>query len=165
MILRLCILLLFSFLFSCKTTTSADAGYKIYLVRHAEKIDDGTRDPGLTKEGIIRAEKLADLMSDKDIQAVYSTDYIRTSSTAKPLSSRLNQEIRLYDPRDLKSTSTLLLSQQENALVVGHSNTTPALANLILGQDHYENFNESQYDQIILIECSKTNCTTHLSRF
>jgi len=165
MISRLLTLLLFFSLLSCKVSTSSDQDYTVYLVRHAEKVIDKSRDPILTSEGMRRAKRLAELMSDNDIEAIYSTDYQRTTLTAKPFAEEIGIDIQLYDPRDLPSLVARLKSLKHNALVVGHSNSTPTLANLILGEDFYENFKEDQYDQIIKIECSKARIKREVLSF
>ncbi len=150
MIIRLVFLVLL--ISSCKSNLPLADGYTLYLVRHAEKVEDGSRDPVLKKEGIQRADQLKDLLLDRDIATIYSSDYQRTRSTAQPLAKELNKDISLYNPRDLEALVNLLVSRKETALIVGHSNSTPSLANLILGQDIFEQFEESQYDQIIEIE-------------
>ena len=45
----------------------------IYLVRHAEKAKDETSDPPLTQEGIDRAQRLAEILSDKEIDFIFSS--------------------------------------------------------------------------------------------
>ena len=44
----------------------------VFLVRHAEKVADGSSDPALTKEGTARAEELAYLLKHVKLDAVYS---------------------------------------------------------------------------------------------
>src|SRR3546814_4965489 len=50
------------------------------VVRHAEKVDDGSRDPSLTDAGRARAHALAELLRSRDVVAVYATDFRRTRS-------------------------------------------------------------------------------------
>lgn len=119
----------------------------IYLVRHAEKQADGTRDPSLTEQGLHRAELLAKRLLDKKIAAIYSSDYQRTKQTAKPLAEKLGIEVSLYDPRKLQEFANQLRSRSDNILVVGHSNTTPALA-YYLGGDTFGDIDESEYDRL-----------------
>ena len=80
---------------------SADTTYTVYLVRHAEK--QSGDDPSLTSDGLLRADTLADLLSDKDIENIWSSDYRRTRETAAPLAERLGIEVQLYDASDLQT--------------------------------------------------------------
>ena len=75
MTFRLLVILLLFSLLSCKTNIQSEDSYTMYLVRHAEKVADKSRDPILTHEGIERADRLAQIMSKNDIDAIYSTDY------------------------------------------------------------------------------------------
>jgi phosphohistidine phosphatase SixA len=127
-----------------------DGNFTLYLVRHAEKQDDGSRDPALTETGNRRAVQLAEWLSDKDIGVIWSSDYKRTRDTAKPLLTESGLELSIYDPRDLPSLSTRLLQQKHNAYVVGHSNTTPDLARLLC-QCAIDDMNDTEYDRLIEI--------------
>jgi hypothetical protein len=42
-------------------------------------------------------------------------------------------------------------------VVVGHSNTTPALANLLIRQEKYKVLDESEYDKIWIIKIKKNS--------
>jgi hypothetical protein len=44
-------------------------------------------------------------------------------------------EIKDYDASELKGFSKLLVDSKQNALVVGHSNTTGVLAGLMIGKE------------------------------
>ena len=46
---------------------------RIYIVRHAEKSLDGSKDPLLTSEGEERAKTLADLLKRRKIERFYAT--------------------------------------------------------------------------------------------
>lgn len=121
-------------------------------MRHAEKVGDGTRDPELTDIGHQRAERLASLLSDKNIKGIFSTDFIRTRDTAAPLSRLLGIGTQIYDHKNTAALIDALRSLGGNSVVVGHSNSTPTLANSILEETYYEQFDEKQYDQIIEIK-------------
>lgn len=110
--------------------------YTIYLVRHAEKevSEDNPRDPGLTLCGQERAASIANFLDDVNIDVVYSTDYIRTKNTAEPTSKSKNKKIELYNPRELVLFAKSLIERSQDALVVGHSNTTGVLAGLLVGK-------------------------------
>ncbi|WP_223789763.1 histidine phosphatase family protein [Marinicella meishanensis] len=118
-----------------------------YLVRHAEKVEDSSPDPVLTEPGRQRAEQLANMLSAADIEKIYSTDYQRTQLTAAPLAQHLGLPVISYDPRKLAELAALLKADGVNALVVGHSNTTPMLLHLLSGQAT-ERLDEVDYDNV-----------------
>ena len=55
------------------------------IVRHAEKVADGTNDPLLSAVGIARADLFNDMMSSQKISAIYSTPYQRNLMTVNAL--------------------------------------------------------------------------------
>lgn len=129
-------------------------------MRHAEKEKDGTKDPDLTNEGQQRATKLSNLIS-KDVQQVYSTDFKRTRNTALPTSKQIGKEVMIYNHRDPATLVKKLKEAKTNALVVGHSNSTPTLANLIIGSEAYSKFDESDYTNIIVIHMKGGKMMSH----
>ena len=90
----------------------------IYLVRHAEKQADGTANPSLTKQGLQRANNLAQQLKDKNIVAVYSTSYNRTQQTAAPLAKLLGLDVQTYDPRKLLEFAETVLRSDQTILIV-----------------------------------------------
>jgi len=125
----------------------AEEARNIYLVRHAEKQLDGTRDPSLTAVGKLRADNIAKQLSNTNISSIYSTNYKRTKQTAFPLAELLKIELTFYDPRQLASFAKQILSSGGNVLVVGHSNTTPELVKL-LGGSSYGPIADTVYDRL-----------------
>lgn len=136
------------------STIQADT---IYLVRHAEKVEDGSKDPVLTAAGQQRAENIANMLSHANIQHVYATDYQRTQLTAKPLADYLGTAVTSYDPRQLPAFAEVLKQQSGNALIVGHSNTTPMLTYLLSGTP-VMGLDEVDFDNIyqVNIDADKT---------
>ena len=143
--------------------TSTVAKHEIYLVRHAEKQKGD--DPALTEAGKARAETLAELLSDKGLTEIYSTDYKRTRETAAPIAERTRLEVQLYDASDLEAFAEVLKSKQGVLLVVGHSNTTPPLA-AALGGDPGTPIDEStEYDRLYVIDLSGNEPVSRIERF
>ena len=135
-----------------------------FLVRHAETEPDGTRNPPLSPEGRDRARRLAEVLVDADLEAVYTTDYVRTRDTAAPAAQQLAVGVTLYDPRDLSGLADLLLERGGRALVVGHSNTTPALVEA-LGGDPGEPIAESEHDRLYVLVAETNRIRTIQLRF
>lgn len=111
-----------------------------YLIRHAEKdrSNPDNKNPELTQKGLDRAIRWAEVFDPIVLDAIYSTDYERTSMTAAPTSVKKDIEIQYYDP----SSIDIEFFKEENlgkqVLIVGHSNTTPDFVNKLLGEEKYE---------------------------
>ncbi len=127
----------------------------IILVRHAEKADDGTDDPPLTTAGEARAQHLSFMLQQSGIKAIYSTPFKRNQATAAPLASRLGLPVEIYDP-DRNVVDFLDEARLKNAgqkiLIVGHSNTVPAMLNALSGSDTYDNLAENAYNDLFVVE-------------
>jgi len=123
-----------------------------YLVRHAEK-DTVSNDPDLIAIGYDRANELAEIFKSGRVDQVYSTMYMRTLMTADSISKSKGIAMKTYDPRSLKEFAERLknMEDQKRFLIVGHSNTTPELANHIHGKTVLEAFDEKDYDNLIVI--------------
>ena len=137
--------------------------FTIYLVRHAEKevLADIPINPSLTRCGLERAENLAIFLEEVDLDAVYSTNYIRTKSTAQPTAKMQELEVKIYDPKKLKNFAKSLIRRKEDALVVGHSNTTGVLAGLLVGEE-IGSFDEKIYNRIYQVVIYKKTGRLHI---
>jgi broad specificity phosphatase PhoE len=91
-----------------------------------------------------------------EITAIYSTNYKRTKSTVAPLAEAKKIDITIYDPKNLKGFSLKLLSDNSGGIIIisGHSNTTPALANLLLGEEKFSQFEDDDYGNLLIITTS-----------
>lgn len=119
------------------TPIAGDKPFTIYLIRHAEK-DLSSKDPSnpeLTSCGQQRAENLQLFFKTIDLKKVYSTNFIRTQSTARPTAQSKGLEITPYDADRLSDFANQLIENKEDALVVGHSNTTAVLAGILAGEE------------------------------
>jgi len=147
---RILLILLLAVSIDSASANQPDSDFKLYLVRHAEKQANEDSDPGLTDAGNYRSEQLANWLHDKDIKKIWSSDYKRTRDTAVPFLSKIGLELTLYDPRDLPELAKKLLGNKENALVVGHSNTTPDLTRLLC-QCVISDMDESEYNLLFIV--------------
>jgi len=121
-------------------------GNTIFLVRHFEKQSSDTdtqnkptNDPKLTERGQARAQALAAFLAEKNVTAVFSTNYNRTLQTATPTAQQYGINITVYNPSELAQFALQLKALagtgNGNILVVGHSNTMPQLLKLLGGPD------------------------------
>ena len=128
------------------------------LLRHAEK--DTTvqgsaamqADPPLSKEGVLRAARLPEVLKAYQPDEIWSSNFTRTKTTVTPLANLYKKEIQLYDHRALPAFADQLLQQTGKTIVVaGHSNSTPALVNLLIKEKKYANLDESVYNQLWIV--------------
>jgi phosphohistidine phosphatase SixA len=135
----------------------------VYLVRHAEKADD-SRDPPLSPAGVARAERLARMLTDAGITHIWSTDFQRTRATAGPIAARRTLTLQIYDGGKLAELAERLRTTPGRHLVVGHSNTTPAVVRL-LGADPGTPIADTEYDRFYVVTLTPGSATGVLLRF
>ena len=157
------IIILFSsiILFACQPNKKSDtvmhaetdANATYYLIRHADKDTSSNAgdDPELTAQGKARAQNWAEVLKNVSFDKVYSTDFIRTRETAEPIATDNSLEIELYDPTDLYNQDFISQTEGKTVLVVGHSNTTAAFVNKILGEDRFSEIDESNYGNLYIV--------------
>jgi broad specificity phosphatase PhoE len=146
-------------LVACCLLTSCATTY--YVVRHAEKEQPpaGTsanmmsaNNPPLSKAGTERAEALKQLLQGKHIRYIYSTNTIRTVSTAAPLASEAGVTTSFYSQVDREFITTLK-SLKKNTLVVGHSNTVDDIIQQLTGTNHIPaDLPDAAYDNLYIIK-------------
>jgi phosphohistidine phosphatase SixA len=122
----------------------------VFLVRHAEKVDS-SRDAALSEAGHARAKALAHVLRDAGIEQVHSTDFARTRDTGGPFAEAAGLPVQIYDPYDLPGFAETLKGQGGRHLVVGHSNTTPQLAELLGGGPTTPINEAGEYDRLYVV--------------
>lgn len=106
----------------------------VVLVRHAERGTEPADDPALTPAGQRRALALAQALEDARIEAIITTQFRRTRETARPLAKRLEMEAEVVGTGsaglDAHVAEVVAAVRRHDGpvLVVGHSNTIPAIA-------------------------------------
>jgi broad specificity phosphatase PhoE len=131
----------------------------IYVVRHAERADGGAGvgqmaaeiDPLLSKAGEARAMKLAAMLADAGVTTIYATEYRRTQDTAKPLAAKRGLTVQSNPSRAGDALIEKLKKDHagEVVLIVGHSNTIPALIKAFVGQDI--SIRDDEYDNLFVV--------------
>jgi phosphohistidine phosphatase SixA len=137
-------------LFGSTPPLAAQEGVVVYLVRHAERAEDGSNDPPISEEGWNRAQLLSDMVRDAGITHVHVTSFKRTRETAVPLVARTGARLSTYDPVELKAFAAELRRTPGRHLVVGHSDTTFDLV-WALGGDPGSAIPESEYDRLYVV--------------
>lgn len=148
---------LMTFTFAIATLAFAQAQTTFILVRHAEKADDGTKNPPLNEMGNERALNIASMLENQEIAALYSTPFKRTQETLQPLAEKKKLRVQDYDPYAKGEWLSTLVEKHGNGTVVisGHSNTIPLLANALLGDETFAQFDEKDYSNFIIIVCDE----------
>ena len=120
-------------LFGVPAALAAPPGLVI-LVRHAEKAALPADNPPLTPAGRERAAELAKavevLSANVPLRAIFSTDYVRTIETAKPLSQASHVPVTVVKG-DL--APRVLAIAGGTVVIVGHSNTLPPIIEALGG--------------------------------
>ncbi|MFN0173998.1 MAG: histidine phosphatase family protein [Saprospiraceae bacterium] len=111
-----------------------------FFVRHAEKavLAPGAPDPPgppLSGQGMARADRLGEIMKDAGLDAVYTTNFKRTRTTAEKVQAHYSN-IPLpinYEFSDAWLANQLIINRGKRIFVVGHSNTVPRMVNKLMG--------------------------------
>lgn len=138
-------------------------GNTIYIVRHAEKAAPArtemqmmSTDVPLSAAGEKRAEALKEKLKNKRLRYIFSTNTLRTRSTAAPLLAiHPSMPLNLYSSRP-DSSGKLISRLQEirkgNILVVGHSNTIAGIANQLCGKKVADDLADHQYNFLFVLK-------------
>jgi broad specificity phosphatase PhoE len=138
------------------------ASTTIILVRHAEKAAEPAADPPLTELGAARAEALVQLVKDAGVRAVISTQFIRTRTTAAPAAAALGITPEVLDARltpNATRDSILARHRGQTILVVGHSNTLPALVEAF-GAARPADICDAGYDNVFVVTIPASGTTS-----
>lgn len=143
-------------LFGCQNSLAQQT---VFLIRHAEKIISADKDPALSEAGMQRAGALLELFSNAKPAAIYATQYQRTQLTAKPLSEAIDVPITVLETNagNAAQYPALLMEQicalpsGSNVLVVGHSNTLPAIVEAWT-HEPVTPIADQEYDRIFMVK-------------
>jgi broad specificity phosphatase PhoE len=125
----------------------ASAQSMVIFVRHAERADGGAgannnmtgapADPLLSAAGEARAAKLATMMADAGVKAIYTSEFRRTQDTGKPLAAKLGITIMPVASKDVNVLVQRIKAEhpKDIVMVIGHSNTIPAAIKAFGGPD------------------------------
>lgn len=133
------------------------AATTVIVVRHAEKAAVPGDDPPLSAAGEARARALREALRDARVQAVLVTQLQRTRLTAAPLTAALGLEPEVVPVRGdvaahARAVAERVLSNHagQTVLVVGHSNTVPAIVEA-LGGGAVDAIDERVYDDLFVV--------------
>lgn len=156
---------LFISLFLLANVYAQNGEITFILLRHAEKDTSPTAnkaDVDLTPQGRERAVRFFETVKEYEPEQIFSTIFRRTRETVTPLAQNLNPDYRLmiqtYDYAEIDEFAEKLLKlNAKTVVVVGHNNTTPQLANLLIKQEKYTLLPETEYSEIWIIKIKRKN--------
>ena len=124
-----------------------------YFIRHAEKdrSNPENKNPELNQQGKIRALNWLYFFRDIPLKKIYSTNYNRTIQTVKQIAEEKKIPISYYSPENIDVENFKKQNKNMSILVVGHSNTTPELVNLIIGENKFEKMNDNDNSSLFVI--------------
>lgn len=135
----------------------------VFLVRHAEKQTTPSGNPPLTSNGKARARSLARILNKAGIRAIFTSQFVRTMETARPLGDATKVALTVVpvepdpsDPNKVTEQSIKDLVDRihqrsgESILVIGHTNTIPQVIKM-LGGDLIPNIPETEFDNLFVV--------------
>jgi broad specificity phosphatase PhoE len=129
----------------------------VYVVRHAEKAAEPGSDPALSTEGQARARALADSLRNAGVDAVIVTQFKRTANTAAGVveATKLVPQVvpATADVKTHVEAVAAAVRKQpagSTVLVVGHSNTVPAII-AALGGERLPDLCDAEYDNLFVV--------------
>lgn len=147
----------FGFLLAIGLGWSLTACYtsKIYVVRHAERLDQSTDTP-LSKAGLQRAQALADSLKNKNIERIFGTKYQRNRQTAQVVCQVTGKAYEVYEPHPTDViVQTVEKVGHKNVLVVGHSDTVLEIVKGFGVTPTKTKIESADYDNLFVITVKK----------
>ncbi len=140
------------------TWGTADAT-TVIVIRHAERDRgaDAGADPPLTPAGQARAELLAQMFGDASdaghIDAIYVSPALRNRLTAAPLAARLKVNAVVAPADDVAGLARRVVREHGGgrALIVGHSDTVPAIVAALTGSTKIPEIGEDEYGTMYIV--------------
>lgn len=107
----------------------AQAARAVIVIRHAEKASDTEKDPDLSLQGEDRAISLTRFLRHNKVDAIFTSELKRTMQTGAVLARQRSITPIVVNADDTKGLVAAIKALPEDAvvLVVGHSNTVPAI--------------------------------------
>ena len=129
----------------------------VIVIRHAEKALDGGTDPKLTADGEARAALLARLFGSSGapgrIDAIYVSATERSRATADPLAAALHVTPVVAPADNAKALARRALREHAGGrvLIVGHSDTVPAIVAELSGERGIPEIGATEYGVMYIV--------------
>jgi broad specificity phosphatase PhoE len=140
-------------------SATAASAQTVILVRHAEKAATPANDPDISAAGQARAQDLKTRLAGAGVTLVIHSEARRTKQTAKPTADAAHAPMKqiaagVADPVTPVVAAIKAAGTKATVLVVGHSNTIPAIARK-LGDPAPPDIADNVYDTMIVIQLGK----------
>jgi broad specificity phosphatase PhoE len=139
---------------------------KIYLIRHGESTSDvenrygGKYNDHLTEKGINQSKELAKKLTDKKIQIIFSSPYLRAKEMAEILKKDLNCDLQIIDNIRERNHYGILSGMEKDEAKTKYPKLAEELKdykNAITGAEDYETFKKRIIKTFQKITNSKYN--------
>jgi broad specificity phosphatase PhoE len=134
------------------------ASTTIVVIRHAEKdLSADAVDPPLTEAGKARAELLARIFGNGKapghLDAIYVTPALRNRLTAAPLAAGLGLTPVVVPADDPRGLARKVLHEHAGGrvLIVGHSDTVPAIVSALSGDEKVPEIADDEYGTLYIV--------------
>ena len=154
--------------FALNLSAQAQKNKTIWVVRHAEKLTDYPKDanPDLSEKGLQRAEDLKQYLSTKKIEKIFSTPFLRTKHTAKPLAKMLNIKVEIYETKvDADFANKIKALPNRNILIVGHSNTVIEIVKVLGAKSPVQILKDDDYDFLFEVKIKGDKASVKTRRY
>lgn len=141
----------------CCMACFAQTPTTIYLVRHAEKYEQGA-DPRLKPEGVIRANALRNILKDVKLAAIITSDATRTKETAQPTAKAKRLKPKAIDAGDSNYVKNVVDEINhfpgESVLVVSHSDAILEICEElgVPNTEDIKEIGETEFDRFFIIQ-------------
>jgi len=134
---------------------AADHPQIVVLVRHAEKADAPAGDVALSRTGQARAEELAMALAEAHLDTIVTTQFRRARDTAAPVRVGLTLtpvvvQAGADTASHVKAVAAAVRAGGHSVLVVGHSNTVPAII-AALGGPAMQELCDTEYSNLFTL--------------
>ncbi|MFC3195855.1 winged helix-turn-helix domain-containing protein [Marinicella sediminis] len=132
---------------------------QIYILRHAEKVDDSA-DPDLSAAGIERAKYWKKVLQHTEFDQVFTTDFKRNIQTAELIADESSVKPELYHPMSFEVLKFLQLIQGQKVLIIGHSNTIPDMVNRLINDTRFPPMSHENYNILYVVTLDKNGAAS-----
>ncbi len=135
---------------------SAASTTTVFVMRHAEKALTPPEDPPLSPTGEARATALAEQFGRAPkgigIDCIYVSEFRRTQETVRPLANRLGIPMIVVPAANPGQVANRALREYRGGrvLIVGHSDTVPAIVEELSG-DAVPEMDDSEFGVVYLV--------------